>query len=897
MLAGASECGGGTRSTVAVKYYDAARIQRLDSLSSTQDVRNRIKRQLEGLLECSSSSQQQEAAAPQSAHHHQEQQQQHQQHPSPPEQQESPPSCSLSPPDKSNGTNTTTDSNNATTNRGDENEKSVFCSCWDYNFDNIKTFRDSYQHSVIFFVLPPSLLQSQLENMYSIVNLIQRSCQHFTLPSCYCCCASTHHLSNERNNLVVEQQDKNALVPYQQRSVPTTTSTMNSGCAKIFLLPDWNSALHTISSIQESLTASKIQKKEAFFEKESQRMLFPMLAVAAQEQQEEVMTHALLSSSGNVQLDETCVKDVVRKVFRDWAVRRGIDERDAHIVLDVVGSLQTLIIGGRDILNDVPVEESVKGLIRNFFMGIGATDEEKDCNVLEKSNQNEKYYCDVQDGDKIHDGPLLNTSFRTAAVARDHMAGSREQHDRNVQWKNAPQDSNFMVNSNGNSVSRDTNMHGNYNEGFEMYSSGYPTNDNVVIRNQQHHHKNHMMIHDNPNHAGTDVDGICHNGRFELPAARDHYADTLPSRRQNGAYATMTGNCNHYRDGFKMPSGADFEVNTNQPPEISIPYNDYGFYHQPNHFIMDENSMQQTTFGGGTKSYWNAGMGDNNGRYAYPACWEEHEDHGSVDHHYYMNGNHFMQQRHEEEEAHSPFDGGGDHRFRMYPQRGMYQRPTQVLADVNNMNMCHQQPPPSSSTLSPTPTTNKHFNSHHSHRGSGSKRRYLRPAVSAECYRSPRVGSQHSPNFQHSTMPGLYHQHGGTSIATHTQQISGPGPGWQQQSTTHTPSSWQQRTSTPMMPRYQQGQNGIITAPHHGRIIRSPTQRIYTRRPQQERSCTIQQMGQQRTFQEHHGNNNYIVPYDNPVAIAATSEQAHGGYFDPNQNDGNPFDEFSYRGY
>mmetsp|Transcript_4089 Transcript_4089/g.7846 ORF Transcript_4089/g.7846 Transcript_4089/m.7846 type:complete len:919 (-) Transcript_4089:872-3628(-) len=866
--------GGGARTTVAVKYYDAARIQRLDSLPSTQDARNRQQRQLRGLLllDCSSSSSQSGA-------------QQERQDYAAAAVAEKGEDQMLNEPAAREHINGRDDND-------DGNEKKSSCKCWDYNFDNVKTFRDSYQHSVIFFVLPPSLLQSQLEQMDSIVNMIQRSCHHFSPPCCYCCSSALFgSSSNPKNHLA------------QSASTSISSSSSSAGCAKIFLLPDWNSALQTISSIQESLTASKIQKKESFFVKEAQRMLYPFTVGAPQEDQDDV------NHSQTVEFDEACVKDVVRKVFREWAMRRGIDERDANIVLDVVGSLEKLIIGcsslsaaatdwnisqygsndganhvGRDILKRVPVEERVKSLIRSFFMSSPMSEEKNSCNA--KGSTDEDNYHNFCDKVEILD--------------------SRPQ-------SNTPQDSNHFLKNTNHNLEVASNLQSNYRRGSEMSTSllGPRTNGEVVHRN----------------HVGNLYGSASHNGRFDMSSVPgNRYGDVFPSSRNqsNGIYATVTGDqyqqsysSSHNdidRNGFELASsGQDFAVNTNQMPEMTIANYDYGYYDQPS-FFMDDNVHHTTP--DYTNGCWSR-TGDNNGYVNNP--WDQYQDENNI------SAADYRQQHHV-----NTMSETGDPRFNMMPSQHMNQRPSNGNPQVgmerrigeyprNIMKLNHQQ---SSPMLSPTPTVTKQPNSssHRLQRGGGGvrgQRRYLRPAVSAECYRSPRVlrsNNNHGDNTHHSSsmMP--------TQAAYNTMATHVPTSGarrWQQQQSTNSinmPSSWRQqgtiRNTTPMrmLPRY--AQDGTTTrstsTPHHhhpGRtIVRSPlippTQQFYTR---SAIPYNAQMMEQHGAFHEnHHGHHDIVPSYvnDNPTAPTCEEYHHHGGvYVGSYSNGGNPFEEFSYCGY
>lgn len=237
----------------------------------------------------------------------------------------------------------------------------------DLNFDQILTFRNAFMHSVIFFVLEQQVLAEQLENPNSILHLVQHSCSTFQ-----------HH------NTIPQSANTNA------QSANTNASNKAHGCARIFMVPEWNSVLHSLASLQESLSPSKIKLKQDFFQKESTRFLHP----CSTHDSATGITGITGATGANTNdhddkqeqsLDQKRVKQVVRSVFQEWAIQKGIDENDARVVLDALGSLEQIVKSGwsEDGLENVPVENSVKVLIRDFFGGGGDVDVDLDGNGME----------------------------------------------------------------------------------------------------------------------------------------------------------------------------------------------------------------------------------------------------------------------------------------------------------------------------------------------------------------------------------------------------------------------------------------------------------------------------------------------------------------------------------
>lgn len=221
------------------------------------------------------------------------------------------------------------------------------------DFDGISSFQNAFQHSVVIFIQSQDQLGQQLQQTDSIFSKLQSS---LTLSS----------------------------------SLPSTTNNNKSkqsiGCAKIFIVPDYHLLLSTVLSIQESLSPSKIKLKLDFFHNEASRQLIPDgythendigndIGNDGNDYQSKIIVNANANANANLNapslsLQPMLVKQIVRKVFQEWAVKRGIDVHDANVVLDTMGCLESISKSGwsqKDGLDSVPVEQNVKDLIRDFF--------------------------------------------------------------------------------------------------------------------------------------------------------------------------------------------------------------------------------------------------------------------------------------------------------------------------------------------------------------------------------------------------------------------------------------------------------------------------------------------------------------------------------------------------
>ena len=270
-----------------------------------------------------------------------------------------------------------------------------YMNMWDYNFDNVRTFRDAFKHTAVFIILSPGgsscssntgngtgngngsnagngsgggsaakvkkiNAHNQLNTVDSVVNMLQTSLSYF--PNDH----DHYHNHNKHNNTNTSSKTK------------TKTKTKTTGCARVFLVPDCASVLETIAAIQESLSPSKVQKKELYFQKESERLLF--LEDGHDDDNDDEREHARDSSSPSLSLSSRAAGMLSMAAFRCWAESEGISVADANVVLSVMGSLENVIKGAMDEMTTsssgggggfdrVPVESHVKKSIIEFFGG------------------------------------------------------------------------------------------------------------------------------------------------------------------------------------------------------------------------------------------------------------------------------------------------------------------------------------------------------------------------------------------------------------------------------------------------------------------------------------------------------------------------------------------------
>ncbi len=215
---------------------------------------------------------------------------------------------------------------------------------WNYDFDQIKSFRDAFQHTAVFFIFPPDKMMQQLTAMDSILKLLQASLAHFP--------------TSDAHPNITSGDDESS----------RNQKAKAKGCARLFIVPDHASALNAIGSIQESLTPAKIKSKQQFFKTEREKMLH--VNVERNNSSLNTMSASEISALSS-SIPPDAAGKLASKAFRSWATKAGISLADANVVMSVMGSLKRIVESAANDdgsgLEDVPVEEWVKRTIIDFF--------------------------------------------------------------------------------------------------------------------------------------------------------------------------------------------------------------------------------------------------------------------------------------------------------------------------------------------------------------------------------------------------------------------------------------------------------------------------------------------------------------------------------------------------
>lgn len=285
-----------------------------------------------------------------------------------------PPIEAISPLNQKTGTSTMKDN---TKNEDDEDD----------DIDNICTFRDSFKHAVVFFVLPSgSKVEQQqiIENANSFCMRIQRK----LFPSSL------------------------------QKRAPTisTTKTLKKKMiqAKVFIVPDVNIIIHTLNSLMESIKEEKLVLKRRFFEKEQLKY--------------GIYYHNPASLNTNTNMTTTATQDYIEKKTQSeklYAVHvaqafcgfvntqlknnenrgEGFQCGDANILLSVLKSIGSITGQNeqsmKDLLVNVPISQSSKDSFMNFFFSSSSGSQEHPQDRYHSTNSN--VWEDVQHAPPLQD--------------------------------------------------------------------------------------------------------------------------------------------------------------------------------------------------------------------------------------------------------------------------------------------------------------------------------------------------------------------------------------------------------------------------------------------------------------------------------------------------------------
>jgi len=169
-----------------------------------------------------------------------------------------------------------------------------------------------------------------------------------------------------RSNSIVNQMQR-ALLHYKNN--PTHSGEKNNqkqkGAARIFIVPEVATVLRTIVSVMDSIKPEKRELKRNFFAKEASENFLP-------------------DAHTNLPLSKDAVARHVTGAFRKWADKSEIPLCDANILLSVLGSLGKIISADRSVLDAIPVNESTKDILTDFF----GSSCESSSNSLKEKNDN-----------------------------------------------------------------------------------------------------------------------------------------------------------------------------------------------------------------------------------------------------------------------------------------------------------------------------------------------------------------------------------------------------------------------------------------------------------------------------------------------------------------------------
>ena len=185
---------------------------------------------------------------------------------------------------------------------------------FDFNFDNIRLFRDSFKHSLVVFIMNDSFVRTNLSKMNSSFQLLQSS-----------------------------------LAFYDESS---------KGCSKVCICNDHVSAIETMHSMIDSISATKVDKKLQYFQIESRKHLYPLI-------ENETEFESILNSD----IYSKYVKDRVTTSLREWGDTGSISE-DLSVVINYIRSLEKIMNADEEVLKSLPILKKTRIAILNFFRGI-----------------------------------------------------------------------------------------------------------------------------------------------------------------------------------------------------------------------------------------------------------------------------------------------------------------------------------------------------------------------------------------------------------------------------------------------------------------------------------------------------------------------------------------------
>ena len=238
----------------------------------------------------------------------------------------------------------------------------------DDNIDGLRHFRDSFEHSIVFFVLPSGQHQrDQLGRRDSFVNLAQKSLL----------CMNKAHDDNDESE------------PNEKKKKMTRTT----------IASDISQVIQTIDSMIQSLSDEKKEKRCKYFAAIAAKNFLP----GSQPTQELIANHVI-------------------SVLRAAAERIEMPDGDSNVVLSVMGNLANVATADAVALADMPIRDATKELLLSFFGTATANDNDTaelhvDENRAQSNNeQDEEFY------DSIDDEELLECPDPRGTNYQNHQA-------------------------------------------------------------------------------------------------------------------------------------------------------------------------------------------------------------------------------------------------------------------------------------------------------------------------------------------------------------------------------------------------------------------------------------------------------------------------------------------
>lgn len=166
--------------------------------------------------------------------------------------------------------------------------------------DGLRQFRDSFEHSMVFFVLIGDEEQnSQMGRRESFTNAAQQ-----------------------------------ALLTGGKGTVRTRTT-------RTLIVPDITQVINAISSVIQSLSPKKREKKKMYFTQIANQNYLPDNATGRDPSPRAIANH-------------------VSKTFNEWAERMGMPVNDPNVLLSIMGSLGDVVTADDKALDEVPIRNATK---------------------------------------------------------------------------------------------------------------------------------------------------------------------------------------------------------------------------------------------------------------------------------------------------------------------------------------------------------------------------------------------------------------------------------------------------------------------------------------------------------------------------------------------------------